>query len=125
MSLLPNLGQRNRELDEELAAHFKLAVRENMQQGLSEKEALAAAHREFGNTDLFKATTQEVWGWTWLERLRQDVEFGIRMLRKSPSFTAVAVITLALGIGANTAIFSVINGVLIRSLPFPDRKSVV
>ncbi len=125
MSLLPNLGQRNREIDEELAAHFKLAVRENMQHGLSEKEALAAARREFGNSDLFKATTQEVWGWTWLERLQRDVEFGIRVLRKSPSFTAVAAMTLALGIGVNTAIFSVINGVLIRSLPFPNASELV
>ena len=122
---LPNLRQRNHELDEELDAHFRLAIRENIAAGLSEKEAVAAAHREFGNADLFRARTQEVWGWTWFERLRQDVVFGVRMLRKSPSFTAVAVITLALGIGANTAIFSVINGVLIRSLPFPSANELV
>jgi predicted permease len=125
MSLLPNLGRKNQELDEELEAHFRLAIRENMAAGLSEKEARAAAHREFGNTDLFKASTRDVWGWTWLERLRQDVEFGIRMLRKSPSFTVVAALTLALGIGANTAIFSVINGVLIHSLPFPKANELV
>ena len=125
MSLLPNLRRKNQELDEELEAHFRMAIRENLESGMSDKDARAAACREFGNTDLFKATTQEVWGWTWLERLRQDVEFGLRMLRKSPSFTAVAAITLALGIGANTAIFSVINGVLIRSLPFPNANELV
>jgi hypothetical protein len=125
MSLLPNLRRRNQDLDEEVQAHFRMAIRENMEGGMSEKQATAAASREFGNVDLFKATTQEVWGWTWLEQLRQDVEFGIRMLRKSPSFTAVAAITLALGIGANTAIFSVINGVLIRSLPFPNAQELV
>ena len=125
MSLIPNLRRKNQDLDEELEAHFRLAIRENMGAGMSEKEARAAAQREFGNTDLFKASIRDVWGWTWLERLRQDVEFGIRMLRKSPSFTAVAAITLALGIGANTAIFSVINGVLIRSLPFPNANELV
>jgi predicted permease len=122
---LPNLRRRHQELDEELEAHFRMAIRENIVSGMSEKEAAAAARREFGNTDLFKASTRDVWGWTWLERLQQDVEFGIRMLRKSPSFTAVAAITLALGIGANTAIFSVINGLLIRSLPFPNAKELV
>jgi len=125
MSLLPNLRRRNQDLDEEVQAHFRMAIRENMEGGMSEKQATAAARREFGNVDLFKATTQEVWGWTGLERLRQDIEFGVRMLRKSPSFTAVAAITLALGIGANTAIFSVINGVLIRSLPFPNARELV
>jgi putative ABC transport system permease protein len=125
MSLLPGLQRRNRELDEEVESHFRMAIRENMDRGMSEKDATASARREFGNTDLFKATTRDVWGWTWLERLRQDVEFGIRMLRKSPSFTAVAALTLALGIGANTAIFSVINGVLIRSLPFPNANELV
>jgi len=125
MSLLPNFGRLNRDLDDELRAHFQIAVQENMAAGMEEREAVAAAHREFGNTDLYKDRMREVWGWTWLERLRQDVVFGLRMLRKSPSFTAVAVLTLALGIGANTAIFSVINGVLIRSLPFPNARELV
>jgi putative ABC transport system permease protein len=125
MSLLPNLRRRNQDLDEEVQAHFRMAIRDRMDSGLNEKQATAAARREFGNTELFKATTREVWGWTWLERLRQDVGFGLRMLRKSPGFTAVAAITLALGIGANTAIFSVINGVLIRSLPFPNANELV
>lgn len=121
---LPGL-RHHREVDEEVEAHFKMAIRDGIASGLSEKDATASARREFGNADLFRSKTREVWGWTWLERLWQDIGFGVRILRKSPSFTLVAVVTLALGIGANTAIFSVINGLLIRSLPFADAKQLV
>ena len=76
MSFFPNFRKLNRDLDDELQAHFRIATAENRRAGMSEREAIAAAHREFGNAELFKADMRDVWGWTWLERLRQDVVFG-------------------------------------------------
>jgi hypothetical protein len=117
--------RRNRELSEEIQTHMRMAIEDRVHNGESRQEAEQAVRREFGNEQLVKEVTRDIWGWTSFERLLQDVTFGLRILRRNPGFTAVAIITLALGIGANTAIFSVINGLLIRSLPFPNAKELV
>src|SRR5262245_13399876 len=110
--------RRNEELEEEIRGHLQMAVRDRMERGESREQAEKAARREFGNVGLIKETTRAMWGWAALERLRQDVRYGVRMLRKSPGFSLIVILTLGLGVGANTAIFSVLNVVTLKSLPY-------
>ena len=112
--------RRDLELDEELQAHLRMAAQDRLERGEPNNEAEDAARRELGNLQLVKEVTRSMWGWTWLERLIQDLRYTLRTLRQDLGFTTVAVLTVALGVGANTAIFTVFNGVLLQPLAYHD-----
>jgi putative ABC transport system permease protein len=113
------------DLSEEIHEHLEEKIDELVAGGMSRKEATAAAHREFGNVTLTEQDSRQVWQWPSLESFLADVRFGARTLRKSLAFTSIAVLTLALGIGVNTSIFSLVNGILLVSLPYPKAERLV
>jgi len=117
--------RREAELDEELRSHLEMAARERAEQGEDVKDAARAARREFGNVGLVKEVTRDVWGWIWLRDVADDARYGMRMLLKNPGFAIVAILSLALGIGATTAVFSVVYGVLVNPYPYANSDRMV
>jgi predicted permease len=114
-----------RELSEEIQAHLDEKIEELVAQGMSREEAMQCARREFGNVGVVEENCREVWGWPSVESVLLDVRFGLRALTHSPVFTAVALLTIAIGIGANAAVFTVVNSVLLRPLPYPKPEELV
>src|ERR1700722_15691322 len=113
------------DLSEEMRQHLEEKIEDLVAPGLSKKEAFAASRLAFGNVPLIEEDSRSVWRWPSLENLFRDIRFGLRVLRKNLGFTITAVLTLAIGIGANTAIFSVLESQLWRPLPFPDSERLV
>jgi len=113
------------QMDEELRTHIEMQMQKNLKEGMTSERARATALRQFGRIDSVKETCREQRGIAWLEEFMQDIRFGLRMLGKNPGLALVAILTLALGIGANTAIFSLVNAVMLRPPPFPESQRLV
>lgn len=118
-------GRREQELEEEIQAHLAMAIRDRIERGEDPQAAELAALREFGNQTLVQETTRDMWGWRFAEELRQDIRHALRGMRRTPAFTAIAVASLSLGIGANLAIFSLTYAVMLRALPVAHPEQLV
>ncbi len=116
---------RDRDLEDEIAYDLAAEAEDHAASGMSRDEAARRSRQDFGNLLLVKEATREMWGLAWFERLAQDLKYGLRTMRRNAGFTVIAVLSLALGIGANTAIYSFMDAILLRSLPVRDPQSLV
>src|ERR1700722_12853745 len=118
-------GRRYDDLSTSIHEHLEERTEELMEEGMQREEAERTARREFGNVTLIEEHSREVWQWMPLEAIAANVKFALRRLRKSPGFAATVLLTLAIGIGANTAVFTVLNTVLFKPLPYQDPERLV
>jgi hypothetical protein len=125
ISALLHRGSETDDLREEMALHLELRKRKLLRAGLQPANAGLAAKRQFGNVGVYQDQISALWGWTMWERFFLDVRHGARTLIKAPGFTAVAVLTLALGLGINTAIFTAVSTVILRPLPYPQPQRLI
>ena len=114
------MKDRDAELKHELKAHLDMAIAERVARGESPEQASAAARRQLGNLSQIQEATRDVWGRRWLAHLAQDVRYAVRVFRRNPGFALVAILSLTFGIGANTALFEVVDAVRLRPLPIAD-----
>ncbi len=121
---LLNRKQLDRDLEDELVHHLDMRAQKNREAGMNAEEARYAATRNLGNVTRLKEISREMWTLAWLETFWQDVRYAARVLGSKPAFTAVIVVTLATGIGANSAVFSVVNSVLLESLPYRQENQL-
>ena len=125
LSMLLHRGRFQRELDEEMRLHLELRRQQQIASGLDPEAARWSAQRRFGNVTRIKEKSHMAWGWNWLETFLQDAGYGLRSMLRTPAITVVALISLALGIGANTAIFSFLDAMMLRSLPVKNPQQLV
>jgi putative ABC transport system permease protein len=125
MLALLRRGRYEREMEEEMRFHFEMQIEQNVASGMAAEEARYAARRQFGNQTWLKEASREMWSLNSIETLIQDMRYGARMLLKNPGFTAISALTLALGIGANTAIFTVVNAVMLNPFAYPDADQIM
>ncbi len=125
LSWLTRRRNKEAELSEELQFHLEEEAEERRAEGLATEEARRAAHRDLGNIALLQEDTRATWSWTFLEQLAQDVRYAFRTMAANKTFSALAILSLALGIGANTAIYSFMDSILLRSLPVANPESLV
>src|SRR5262245_25567934 len=118
-------NRREAELDEEIRGHLDQAIRDRIERGETPEDARAQALREFGNVTLVRETTREVWGWSWLEGVEKDLRFGLRMLWKNPGFSLIAVFTLALGIGATSVIYALVDQLMLHNVTAHEPERLV
>lgn len=116
---------RYNDLSVSIREHIEEKIEDLMESGMSRAQAEQAARREFGNVTVIEERSRQVWQWPTLESILSDIRLALRRLRKSPGFAATVILTLAIGIGANTAVFSVINSILIKPLPYPGSDRLV
>jgi predicted permease len=125
LRMLLHRDRFNAELEEEMRLHVELREQKNLDAGLPADAAHREAHRSFGNATVLRENSHNSWGWSWLESIAQDVTYGLRSMLRSPVLTLVALLSLGLGIGANTAIFSFLDAMLLRSLPVRNPSQLV